>query len=163
MNHQSPEIGTYKVFSAYNELYNNKQMSVAEVQFMCPDRTEYDRERIKIRIRALYNEKSNGPKKHFTIEKLANKVLSISALHTHINGLEPSKKSYSIDWDILEQEQHSVVQLSADDPELLNIANAQQVANDTDLKDDIDDPEYIISEEFSDFLTLFNKSTERRF
>jgi len=163
MDHQAPQVGTYKVMYAYNESFNGKTMPVAEVTFMPPNSTTYNKDRIKIRVRALYNEKSNGPKKQFTIDRLVNEELRIIAMHTHIDGMEPANKSYSIDWEILVPELDLDNMLDPDDPELNNIANAQLIANGTGQVDDIDDPGYLKSEEFSDFLTSFNKRNERRF
>ncbi|MCX2481044.1 hypothetical protein OQY15_18210 [Pedobacter sp. MC2016-15] len=162
MNHQAPEVGTYKVINAYNELFNGKPMPVAEAHFMASSSLNYNQERIKIRIRALYNEKSNGPKKQFPIDKLANEELIIIAMHTHIDALDPDKKAYSIDWGIVEPEVDLDNMLDPDDPEITNIANAQLIANEAGQIDDYDDPVYLRSEGFTNFLTMFNKKNERR-
>lgn len=163
MNHQVPEVGTYKVINAYNELFNGKPMPVAEVHFMAPNSSSYNQKRIKIRVRALYNEKSNGPKKQFPVDRLANEELTIIAMHTHVDALDPNKKSYSIDWRIVELELDQDNMLDPDDPEITNIANAQHIANEAGQFNDYDDPVYLRSEEFTNFLTMFNKKNERRF
>jgi|GEM_PF-3668852 len=147
MNHQSPEIGTYQVLSAYNELFNGTQMPVAEVFFKKESSIEWESKPIVIRLRALYYERSNGPKEQFTIDKLPNRNLRILAMHTHIDILNPILKTYSIDWDI-------------DDPELSSISHDKLILNDTEQIDEIDDPEFLKSEEFTAFIEGFNK---RRF
>jgi hypothetical protein len=163
MNHQAPEVGTYKVITTYNESFNGKTMPVAEVYFMPPNSTTYHKDIIKIRVRGLYNEKSNGPKKQFPIDKLINEELQIVAMHTHINDMDPANKSYSIDWNIVESELDLDNMLDPDDPEITNIANAQFIANEAGQINDYDDQVYLRSEEFSNFLTSFNKSIRRRF
>ena len=163
MNHQAPEVGTYKVITTYNESFNGKTMPVAEVYFMPPNSTTYHKDIIKIRVRALYNEKSNGPKKQFAIDKLINEELQIIAMHTHVDGKETANKSYSIDWEILVPELDLDNMLDPDDPELNNIANAQLIANEAGQINDYDDQIYLRSEEFSNFLTSFNKRNRRRF
>lgn len=147
MNHQSPEIGTYQVVRAYNELFNGTQMPVAEVFFKKESSIEWGSEPIVIRFRALYYQRSNGPKEQFTIDRLSDQYLRILAMHTHIDVLNPTLKTYSIDWDI-------------DDPEPSAIVNDKLISNDTEQIDEIDDPEFLKSEEFTAFIEGFNK---RRF
>jgi len=101
MQAQAPQLGTYQVLNVYYEIHNGKPTPVADVIFKGQNWTKFDFRPRKLRLRALYNISSLGPKEQFKKDNIQSLYLHMIEIINKIEQPDPKdpiKMIYSLEW-----------------------------------------------------------------